>query len=717
MAAAIGVREEPGGRGALLEHVAGVLRTTDTLLVLDNCEQLVEPVAAVVARLLQAAPQLRVLATSREPLGVGGETLWAVPPLDVPAADSLTAVQQSTATQLFVARAAAAAPGFTLDAGNAAAVAALCRRLDGMPLALELAATRIRTLGVAELLSRLDDRFRLLRAERRRDLPARQQTLRATIDWSWELLTGAERIVLRRLAVHADGCGLDAAEAVCAGGEVAADDVLDLLARLVDRSLVVADHRGPAPRYRLLETVAAYALERLHDAGEAEGLRLRHAHHYAALAERAAARLRGPDQGSWLERLDAESPNLRAALDTAVQRRDGALALRIATALTWYWFLRGRLGEARRALATAAALPGPAAATAQAAAWQAGLAVLDGEPRDDVAFAGVDAIDDPTERARALWFLGYVLSTVGDMGAGEHFTRRALADFRALDDRWGIAATLSDRFSQAMTAGDFPAAEAAALGSAKLFAEIGDRWGQVQASFALGTLASLAGDYDRAARHHHEGLQWAEALGLWPEVSYQLSWLGRVSLLTGRPEQAQEYHERPVRLAVEQGSTTARVYAQIGLALGARSQGRLDEAEKHLHEVLRWHRQVGFEPGAALVLAELGFVAEHRGDAEAAARLHREGLAMARRTGNPRAVALALEGLAGAHALAGEAERVARLLGAASRARESVGRPLPAAERGDVDRIAAAARRSLGDQEFARAFARGEEAGPDGVPE
>ncbi|MGH3918444.1 MAG: ATP-binding protein [Pseudonocardiaceae bacterium] len=290
----------------------------EILLVLDNCEQLVAPIAKLAARLLRAAPGLRILSTSQDPLGLASEVIWAVPPLEVPgrahlqpnrnAEDVFASVREFSAVRLFVTRATAAAPGFALDADNAAAVATICRRLDGIPLALELAAIRVRVLGVHELLNRLDDRFRLL-AGGHRDAPPRQQTLRAMIDWSWELLPDAERIVARRLAIHTDGCGLDAAETVCAGDGVRPGDVLDLLAGLVDRSLVVVHHGqgGAEPRYRLLESVAAYCLERLREADELARLRQRHGHHYIAFAERADPQLRGREQQHWLERLDVEA--------------------------------------------------------------------------------------------------------------------------------------------------------------------------------------------------------------------------------------------------------------------------------------------------------------------------------------------------------------------------------------------------------------------------
>ncbi|MER5326928.1 BTAD domain-containing putative transcriptional regulator [Streptosporangium roseum] len=682
LSAALGIREEGTVR------LEDALRSRRLLLLLDNCEHVIDSAADVVRRILAAAPGLSVLATSREPLGLAGETVWTVPPLP-----------QADAERLFAVR---AGHGFVVTEHNAEAVATICRRLDRIPLALELAATRVRALGVHELSARLDDRFRLL-SSGHRGVPPRQRTLRAVIDWSWELLSDDERVVLRRLAVFADGCTLEAAEVVCGGDR----DVLDPLIRLVDRSLItVAD----GPRYRLPESISAYALERLAEAGESEALHLRHHAFYTELAEQAAARLHGPEQQLWLTRLDRESANLRTALERAVRREDAAGAMRMALASTWYWFLRGRLSEARRSLDETLRTTGVAQAAlrSQAAVWYAGFTMLAGEGRKGPARPPEKTADDRAGGARATWFLGYASLNAGeDLARSETLVDHALADFRTAGDRWGIAAAQSTRAIQALLRGDLAALRHSAEDGHALFEELGDRWGQLQTTYPLAALAAITGDYAHAARMHQDGLHLAEELGFWTDAADRLTGLGRAALLTGDFQSATELHRKAMALAAEHGYAAGEVHAEIGLALGARREGDFDLAEKYLRRTLAWHREVDFGPGPALLLAELGFLAEQRGDAPAALSLHHQGLAVARDSGDPRALALALEGLAGAYALAGQPVRAARLLGTASRARESSGAPLPGAERGDVERIMAKVLATLGAEMFAAEFSTG----------
>jgi predicted ATPase/DNA-binding SARP family transcriptional activator len=697
-----------------VDLLAEALRARRMLLILDNCEHLIDQTAKLTARLLRAAPELRVLVTSREPLTLAGEVVWPVPPLQLPdlAADPEPgALAQFSAVQLFVTRAGASAPGFRFDEGNARTVAALCRRLDGIPLALELAATRVRSLGVDELLARLDDRFRLL-ATGHRDAPARQRTLWAVIDWSWELLTEPERLVLRRLAVTVDGCSLRAAETICAEDDL---DVAGLVARLVDRSLVVVADGPDGLRYRLLESVAAYGLQRLHQAGEGGQLRLRHRRYYTNLAERAVPHLRGHDQRSWLRRLDTEAANLRNALDSAV-KDDNSAALRLVNALAWYWLLRGRLTEARRALDEALALGhGSAAARAIATAWRSGFAALAGERSGHPAPPPLGGVDDPSIRATLEWFCAFVASDFGDPSVAEAMADRALASFRALGDQWGIAAALSTRAKLAMIRGDPAAALGDAQQSLAMFRELGDRWGQLQAIEWLGAAEAVTGDHGEAGRLHHHGLRVAEELGLWPQAADALSWLGRNALHSGDLAQAREFLERAMRLAIEQSYLPGQVFAELGLGQTARREGNLDLAETHLRRVLRTSRRLGSGPDVAHMISwsELGFIAEQRGDPAAAGAWHLESLNTAQELGDQQAVAQALTGLAGAQALVGQHDRAARMLGAADTARRSAGASRPAGDSADVNRITAVTRHALGEAAFAAEFENGRRLKPE----
>ncbi|WP_405619711.1 BTAD domain-containing putative transcriptional regulator [Streptomyces sp. NBC_01508] len=742
--AVIGVRDDTTRpEGAPLSpaaRVAHALSDRPTLLILDNCEHVAAPVAELAEQLLKAAPALRVLATSQVPLGITGERLEEVPPLRRPeSAEGLSTadVSRFSAVELFVARATAAAPRFVLDGTTLDAVVSICRRLDGIPLALEMAATRVRALGVAELAARLDDRFRLL-AVGSRGAPARQRTLRAVIDWGWELLGDQERAVLRRLAVHADGCTLAAAEECCAGDagdDPAGTDVLGLLARLVDSSLLVMTEGAAGteggPRYRMLESVAAYATERLAESGELAALQHRHRAYYTALAERAEPHLRGHGQRRWLRRLDAENANMRSALESAVRAGDTECALRLVNALVWYWHLRGRNNEARRSLTLALSTPAdasdasaaPAVLVARATGWLGGVSLLLGGSADPVteyraALGPYERIDDPLGQARARWFVASNLYGIGDPAPSRTLIESALATFRSLGDRWGTAAALAGQAFHAKLQGEFGTLRSHGEQSLELFRELGDEWGQLKAMVPLQKLAEVRGEYERAARLHREGLRMAEDLGLWPEVSFQLSGLGRIAMLTGDHPRAREFHERAGRMAVEQSDKFGEQYAEIGLGMGARRAGDLDAAEVHLRRVLDIHRQMGYQPGLpALVLAELGFTAELRGDATTALRLQQDGLSAARTAGDARSLALALEGLAGAQALAGHADHAARLLGAAWAARDSVGTPLPAGEQGDVTRITARATKDLGRAAFDDAFARGTASAPDTSPQ
>jgi predicted ATPase/DNA-binding XRE family transcriptional regulator len=461
VASVLGVREASGV--TLLAKLIQTLRSKRSLLVLDNCEHLLQACAELADSLLRACPSLHILTTSREPLGIGGETVWRVPSLSVPSplgTSRITALTQSEAGQLFLERANAALPGFEVTERNAQALAHLCRRLDGIALAIELAAAWVPLLSVEEIVERLDDTLRLL-VGGSRVAPPRQQTLRATLDWSYTLVTQPERELFVRLSAFAGGWMLSDAEMVCAGPVVPREVVLHLLARLVKKSLVLAEPGPDGPvRYRLLEPVRQYARERLVETEAVHLVQRQHAQHFLELAERAEAALRGPDQALWLERLDREHDNLRAALAWAETSGDTQIGDRLAAALARFWAIRGHLREGLGWLDAADPVGREvSAARARLLAGSGWLALLRGDlsrARADLesSLALVRQRHDALETAETLKNLGRVALEEGDLEVARRCFAESLMLARARGYRWGIAFNLTGLAQVAMQRGD-----------------------------------------------------------------------------------------------------------------------------------------------------------------------------------------------------------------------------------------------------------------------
>ncbi|MDQ6675410.1 MAG: helix-turn-helix domain-containing protein, partial [Chloroflexota bacterium] len=506
VATAVGVLGTPGQD--MSTTLALALQRRSLLLLLDNCEHLVASCAALADGLQRACPELRILATGREPLGVAGELVWTVQPLAVPDpadAPSVDVLSDIAAVRLFVERAQAGQPGFVLHEANGALVADICRHLEGVPLALELAAARVRTLGVTELASRLDDRLHLL-VGGSRVAPARQQTLRATLDWSYALLSEPERTLFARLAVFAGGWTLEASEAVCAGDGLAREAVLDVLAQLVDRSLVAVDPTpGGGVRYRLLETVREYAHERLVESAEVAGLQRRHATWYHQLAERADRLLLGPDQMAWMARLETELGNLRAALDwSASLAGDPELGLRTAAALWWFWPRSGHLHEGRAYLNRLLALhtkPTSVRAWGLQAAAQAAYLAGDLVTAQVQARAALSIAKAPPDARTILWAhtgLGALAMVDGDSSGAEEILRQGLSYGEQAADPTGVDVLL-------WTLGEVKRGQGDLMVARRLLEETlarseahGHHDGVCYALASLGHLALVSGDFSRA---------------------------------------------------------------------------------------------------------------------------------------------------------------------------------------------------------------------------
>jgi predicted ATPase/DNA-binding SARP family transcriptional activator len=706
-----------------VDRLVELLEAKRSLLVLDNCEHLIDAVARLAEVLLTRCPDVRILATSREPLGVGGERRWPVPALATPppGLDDAARLLEYGAARLFVERAEAVAPGFELSDGAGEAVGEICRRLDGLPLAIELAAARVPALTVQAIAARLDDRFHLLTGGSRTALP-RQQTLRAVVDWSWELLSEPERATLRRLALFTGGCTLEAAEEVCGpaaatGGPEPPGGVLAVIARLVDKSLVVADRAGDGePRYRLLETVRAYAAERLAEAGEAERVARAHAECFARFAERADSELRGPGQLDWMRRLEAEHDNLRGALRWAVAAGDGELALRLAGPLSWFWYMRGDRHDAAEwlpaALAAGPTVPSPI--KARVLLISAFFRIEGGDAKGTAAAQGLaEEARAVAERAGDELGMAWAdialaqLASLGGQATGVEMLNRALSVLEAAGDRWSHAAALMTRAEISRYFGDLAAGRRDAEAALGEFRAVGERWGMAYAMDTLASIAETCGDYRRAVALVEEATGLAEELRL-PEFVASLHARQGIQLsLQGQHQRALALLGQALAEAERLGWRAGVAWIRGFLGLAARRRGDLDEARAQLERALAWSRETDASPVAATLLAWMGFVLELQGDLTAAGSVHLEGLDHARRTGDPRALALALEGLAGVACATGDAGRAALLLGAATGMRESAGGPLPPAERLDVDRIEAAARRVLGEARLAQLLQRG----------
>jgi len=545
VAATFDIRERPEQSAA--EALAAVLKSKTLLLVLDNCEHVVSACAAFTEALLRRCAGVRILATSREPLGIMGETQWRVPPLSLPDPRGARRGEPTDfeAVQLFRDRAKASLPAFEVTERNAAAVLQICARLDGMPLAIELAAARVRAFGVEEIAARLGDR--LLTGANPSAAP-RHQTLQAVTDWSYQLLPERERAVFRRLAVFSGGWTLRAAEALCAGPGEPAADLPDLLMYLVDKSLVMADTREGEARYRLLDTVRQYALERLDESGEADDTRRRHRDWYLALAAEAEPHLTGRGQKEWLDRLETEHDNFRAALEYSKGAADGeAPELRLVGALYWFWFLHGHWSEGRRRLESAlargdgadpAALP-KAMQGAMFFAWrqgdssravtlgEQGLAVCAGQ-RDEqgrarlLTWLALAALQRDAGRQAAAWAaesldvartlgdkwllslalgnLGTVARHEGDYNRASEYYGECLSLAREVDDNFRISYSLRNIGIVALHQGNYDRARAAYKESLIVGRDIGDRWVAEECFLGLAGVASLRGEHEQAAR-------------------------------------------------------------------------------------------------------------------------------------------------------------------------------------------------------------------------
>jgi predicted ATPase/DNA-binding SARP family transcriptional activator len=662
------------------DAVKDLLLNKDLLLILDNFEHVVEA-APLVADLLSVSADLRVLITSREVLHVYGEYEFAVPPLPLPDLDRLPPppdLLNFAAIALFAERARAARSDFGLTADNAAAVAEICVRLDGLPLAIELAAARSKLFTPEAMLPRLSDRLNLLNGPIR-DQPDRQRTLRGAIDWSYNLLSGDEKILFTRLSVFA---GSFTAEAVQALELIPTDrteasplEVLDRLAALIDKSMlrtVTLDAADSAPRFRMLSTLREYAQEKLLSRGEAADLQLRHAHYHFIRAREGAPALRGPQQLEWMRRLEAERDNFRAALswtlELAPEHADEGL--RLAVALGRFWSLQGDWTEG--------------------AQWL--LRALAQQPQAR-----------PATRAWGLSMASELLDKLGRISEADALAAESLALFRELGEARGLADALCNLAGARLSQNDYDRAVPLLLESLALYRQLDVPTGAALALSYLGMLAKEQGDYDRAVACHEECLELNRRAGNAYGVAHDLTQLSFDVYWLGQYERSAELAQQAVELARRMNNRRGLASALDGVGAALGKLGQYTEAQHWLSEALTLYRESGNKSGQAMVLTDLAMIAAGQHNYLSAQELYIEALGLAWQIGDRRRMAFCLEGL-GQVNVESDPERTASWLSAADRLREIIAAPLPPAEQALYDHVLAQLHARLSPEIFEAAW-------------
>jgi predicted ATPase/class 3 adenylate cyclase len=651
---AMGVREVPGQ--PLLHTLKDALQAQEVLLVLDNFEHVMEQ-APQVGELLSACPSLKVLVTSREVLHLSPERVLEVQPLAVPDFQRPLSIEQLThydAVRLFVERAQAAQPSFSVTDGNGPAVAEICARLDGLPLAIELAAARVKLLPPQALLERLKleyDHRQIVLTGLVRDRPVRHQTLHSAIGWSYRLLKPLEQRLFAQLAVFSGGFALDAAEAVCTAGSDEGSGVLEGVASLIDKSLLRQEEElVREPRFRMLETIREYALEQLKAAGELETMQSQLADVLLGLAERAEPELTGPEQVIWLDQLEKEHDNLRAVLKWCAETGALESSLRLGGALWRFWSTRGYLGEGLRWLDAALAQAArPTRVLAKALNGAANLAREQGDydkakRLHEQGLAASREQDDRRGTAEALNNLGLIALYQGQHGAAQQYCGEGLALFREIDDKGGVAGALNNLGNLARERGDAERAAALHKESLALRRGLGDKRGVALSLNNLANVVLNQGDHRRAAALHEESLALRRELGDRAGVATSLNNLGNVARARGDYRAARAGYEESLAVRRDLGDKRRVAAALNNLGIFERDQGDRERAAALLRESLSLRRELGDEKGMNAVLDNLRTLALKHADLAARA-YHEESLALRRELNDRAGVVAALNKL------------------------------------------------------------------------
>jgi non-specific serine/threonine protein kinase len=755
VASALDLREECGR--SMTDAVAGYLKSRNLLLVLDNCEHVIGAIAQLADILLRNCPNLRVLATSRESLAIAGETLFRVPPLSLPDAATepdAASLGKHEAVELFVERVRAVKATFVLDESNAALVAKVCIHLEGIPLAIELAASRMKVLSIEQIAARLGHCLKLLRGGSRTALP-RHQTLLAAIDWSYNLLSETEKTLFHRLSVFSGGWTLEAAENVCVGGPVERDNLLELLSGLIDKSLVSLDERDGQHRYRFMMALLEYAQERLLQTHEAVAIHRAHAGFFNGLVLEGESRSMSAGENTWLDRIKLEYDNIRSVLSWTSKEEPEA-GLRLAAALWRFWYLNGYWQEGRRwleemltrqpastdgvvrakainRLASIAVLQGNGA-TAQELATQALSVARESAGRSEAAFAlntmaiiageqcnfsaarafleeslGIRReLGDQALTASTLNNLGILSTRQAEFDDARAFYEESLANFREVGDRHGMATTLLNQGELAIRAGDRSSAQLKIQEALTLAKELKDRSLIPVAMNSLGKVLLSEGNDLAASQLINETLDVFRDLGDKHRIATTLVSLGTLAEHRGCDLEAQSLYEESVARCRELGDQLELAASLNCLGRLVARQGDHATAQARHQEALRISQQVGSRPGIARSLNGLADLARLEGDYATASSLYKKSLAAWWDLSNTPESLQTLENLATVMIASGQSEPSVRILGAAQAVREAMSVPRSTHDTPDYDRQVSAARKALGETRFAALWKEGQ---------
>ncbi len=677
VASVLGVSAQEAGEGQdETDVLVEFLNDKNLLVVLDNCEHLVEACATFTETLLKGCPHVKVLATSREDLRIPGETTFPVSPMDIPPNDTpIEQLPAFEAVRLFVERATAVRRSFELTSENSDALVQICHQLDGIPLALELAAARVKVLALDQIAERLQDRFQLLTSGSRTALP-RHQTLEATMDWSYNLLSETERVFLRQLSIFSGGWTLDAAEKVTKQGEVTKLGVLNLLSQLVDKSLIFVEEGGRIIRYGMLETVRQYGKRKLIEQGEIEQVHRSHAAFYVQLAEEADEGLRDERQIDSIDVLENEHNNLRVALRWSINKGETDTAFRLVSALGWFWFMRGYWKDS----------------------WTWLIQSLD-----------LNNGCDPMLRTKAIYRAGGLELIRGNVEGVTELVEEALSNCRDNGDIEGTAWCLN-LLGQAGTWGYKYKDEASSLlrESFELFSQLEIEWGVAWALRYLGQICEINGDYEQSINLQKDGIHLFEGIGdIW-NSSHSLYLMGNTMYLLGDNEQAKWAYEQSLEKCKLVEDKVMSAHALRGLAMLAIQTNDLEQAEKLSQDALEALQKIGDENCSAATLRGLGEIARRQGEYERAFELLSQSLIIYMKLGNDTPIALTLERFAALARSTERAEEAARLLAAVEARIGATIRSSPTLH-AENERLITSTRNNLGDKVFEQLWAEGTE--------